>query len=531
MVCALTFLQPQHLWWLLLLPVLYWLALPPRPRRQLWTAHLPQWQQAHAALRRRPPRLSGVRLLLLALAAATAALAHARPVWRGEPGPDRLVVLLDASASMAAHGADGRAAFAAASGTLREHLAALPPQVEVTVLRCGGPHLRRQGASARALHDIGRPEGALDVDLAALAAAIAAPDTVVWTLTDGQAQAALPTLGALSVFPARGPNAAVLAVRSVDRWPLPGLSLAVDVVWCAAAPATGELRVSGAVQPVPGQRVDLAPGVATTLQFELERTAAGGALEVLLAVPGDALPDDDVWRALLPPLPAPRIAVLADAEAGPFVHIAAQALAAEVAGTVMAADTGAEVGLLLVDGGTAAIAPGRVRALCFGCRLDPTVDVVPWLAPRVADWDRQSPLTAGLDLSELRLTAAFRGVLPAGEAFLWADDGAGARTPLAVVVDGGDTASVHFAFRLQDSNLPLLAAFPQLLRRAFVRCHGSAAALAVTTPAPAAGEQDLRTAATGADRPLPPFAAPDRDLAALCLLAGLLALALRAVAR
>ncbi|MBL8729682.1 MAG: hypothetical protein JNM25_14730 [Planctomycetes bacterium] len=530
-MCALTFAEPQRLWWLLLLPLLLWLALPPQPRRHAFTAHLAQWQAAHAALRRRPPRLAGLRFLLLALAATAAIGAHAAPQWRSGDGPRRLVVLLDASASMGARRADGTSAFAAASALLRERLAALPPQVDVTVLRCGGPRLRRQGASARMLQDLGRPEGALDVDLPALAAAVAAPDTAVWTLTDGQAQAALPVVGALSCLPATGPNAALLAVRVVDRWPLPQLSLSADLVLFAAAPRTGELRVAGAVAAAVPTRVELTPGVPLTIDVELARTAAGGVLELSLAVTGDVLPDDDVWRADLPALPAPRIAVLTDAEAGPFAAVAAQALAVEVGGTVTAASPGAEVGLLLVDGGTAAIVPGQVRALCFGCRLDAAVEVVPWLQPRVADWDRQSPLTAGLDLSELRLAAAFRGVLPPGEAFLWADDDGGVRTPLAVVVDGGDTASVHFAFRLQDGNLPLLAAFPQLLRRAFVRCHGTAAAITVMTPTTATGEQDLQSAASAEDRPLPGFPTPDRELAAPCLLLGLLALALRAFVR
>lgn len=534
MVCTLTFAAPQQLWWLLVLPVLFWLALPPRPRRRVWTAHLAQWQLAQASLRRRPPRLSGVRFVLLALAATAAVCAHAGPSWRQAEGPRRLVVLLDGSASMAAnaHSGDGASAFAMAEAQLRERLAQLPEHVDVTLLRCGGPRLRRHGASARALQDLGAPSGALDVDLPALAAACAEePDTVVWTLTDGQALTALPTVGALSVFDARGPNAALLSVRTVDRWPLPQLSLEVTAQWFADAPREAELRVAGAVAAVSPQRATLTPGAPATFAFELERTAAGGALDLVLAMPGDVLSADDTWRASLPPLPAPRIAVLTDAEAGPYAAVAAQALAEEVAGTVVAPTAGTEVGMLLVDGGVLPIEPGRVRALCFGSRLDAAAEVQPWLQPRLADWDRSSPLCAGLDLSELRLDAAFRGTLPPGDPFLWALDGNGARVPLAVVADGGDTASVHFAFRLQDGNLPLLPAFPQLLRRAFVRCHGRAAQLQVGSPEPAVGEQDLRQAATAADRALPPFPAPDRDLAAACLLVGLLALALRAFVR
>ena len=73
-------------------------------------------------------------------------------------------------------------------------------------------------------------------------------------------------------------------------------------------------------------------------------------------------------------------------------------------------------------------------------------------------------------------------------------------------------ASVHFAFRLQDGNLPLLAAFPQLLRRSFVRCYGQAARIGVLSAEPAAGEQDLWRRQVGEDRPLPDFGTADVGL-------------------
>jgi hypothetical protein len=224
--------------------------------------------------------------------------------------------------------------------------------------------------------------------------------------------------------------------------------------------------------------------------------------------------------------------VLADPESGPFARVAAQALAIEVGGEVVDAGSGTEVGMLLVDGGVAPVVPGRVRALCFGSRTDAASSLTTWLEPRVADWDRVGPLTAGLDFAELRVQAAFPETLPAGEPFLWADDGAGGRRPLAVVAEGERTASVHFAFRLQDSNLPLLPAFPQLLRRGFVRTYGAGARLGVLTPQPAAGEQDLRPGGpVVADRLLPAFPPADRPLGAAFVLLGLCALALRAFVR
>jgi hypothetical protein len=525
-VLPLAFEVPERLWWLLLLPVLFWLAMPPRPRAVVWTAHLPQWALAQKALRRRPPRLRGLRFVLLAVACVTAVFAHAGLVQRGVPGPQRLVVLLDASASMAANGS-----FAAATARMREQFATVPEAVDITVVRCGGPVLRRRGASARALQDLGGPEGAAVADLADLAARLAQPDTAVWTLTDGQGQERLPAAGALSCFGAAGPNGAVLGVRTVDRWPLPQIDLEVDVIAFAPTVVTAELRVSGAVEALPAASIELPPGGITTLQRTVQRAKAGGTLEVQLVVPGDVLASDDRWRFELPPLPAPSIAVLGEAEGGPFAAVAAEALAKEVGGEVVAGVPGTEVGLLLVDGGALPIVPGEVRALCFGSRFSGAAEPTPWLQPAIADWARTGPMGEGLDLSELRVDCAFRETLPAGEPFLWATEPGGPNVPLAVVCGGADLASVHFAFRLQDSNLPLLPAFPQLLRRAFVRTYGAGAALRAVTPVPAVGEQDLSRSAHAPDRPLPAFGTPDRNLAPWLLFAGLVALALRAFVR
>lgn len=534
-----SFESPQFLWAALLLPLLWWLSQPPRPRRQVLTPHLAQWQQALHALRRRPPRGSAWRFVLLALATLAAAIAAARPVARGRPGPRRLVVLLDASASMALRGVDGVTAFDAAKARLRAAFAVLPPHVEVTLLRCGGALLRRHGASARALQDLGEPDGELAVDLSAIAAAAAAaPDTAVWTLTDGQGQARLPDVGALTSLgdrDERTANAAVLALRIDDQWPLPVLPVDIDVVaFAPAAPGGGvpvTLTAAGAIAPLPPAAHTLQPGVVATIPLVLERTAAGGELRIAAALAGDRLPDDDALALTLPPLPAPRIAVLAEPDGGPYAEAAAEALAVEVGGDAVAAAAGQEVGLLLVDGGAAAVAPGSVRAVTFGTRLEGAPAPEPWPQPTVADWARGDAWTAGLDLSELVVERAWGGILPPGEPFLWAEQ-AGERRPLAVVARGaGGVASVHFAFRLRDGNLPLLAAFPQLLRRAFVQSYGAAAAAVGPRRAPPPGEVDLGRGATAADRPLPTFATPDQDLAAWFVLLGLGALALRTLVR
>ncbi|MBL8752210.1 MAG: VWA domain-containing protein, partial [Planctomycetes bacterium] len=402
---GMTLASPWHLLALLVLPVLWWLSLPPPPRAVLWSPHLLQWRAALHAERRRPPRLHRLRFLLLAAAASAAAVAFAQPVLPRGDGARRLVVVLDQSASMAAavgaHSADH---------TARERLAAafasVPPHIDVTVLAAGGGVQRRHGASARALQDLPPPVGALDVDLAKLADRIATePGTAVWTLTDGQGQAALPKTGALTVLPTRAPNAAITAVRVDDAWPLPGLRLHVTVVRHADAP--GELRVRGACSEVAPLAVAGPRGEAMSIALDLQRTAAGGDVELRLAVPGDRHAADDTFVLTLPPLPAPRIVVRADAEAGPFAAAAAKALAREVAGSVVDADAGGAAGLLLVEGGQMALAPGQVRALTFGTRVAPGPEPAVWSGPTGIDWARDEPLTADLDLSELQVGTAW----------------------------------------------------------------------------------------------------------------------------
>jgi hypothetical protein len=523
--------EPWHLLALSAVPVMWWLSLPARPKAPTWTPHLAQWRHALQALRRRPPRRSRWRFWLLATAATAATFAWAQPVWPGEPGPERLVIVLDGSASMAARDAQGGSAFAAATAAVTAALANVPDHVDVTLLRAGGPLRRRHGASARAHLDFGEPGGALAIDLVAVAAAAAnEPRTVVWTCTDGQGQTRLPDVGALTVVPRSGPNAAIIAVRLVDAWPLPNLTVAVDVVAHAGSEAKVELRREGACADLAAQSLTLAPGVPATATFEVQRLAPGGELRFVATLAGDILPDDDTWRVQLPPLPAPRIAVLVDADAGPFAAAAADALADEVDGEVVPATSDEPVGLLLVDGGRAALQPGRVRALTFGSQLAGEGPPEAWRQPSGLEWARTLPMTAGIDLSELVVHQAWRGLLPPGEPFLWANEAEGP-IPLAVFVGDAQLGSVHFAFRLQDSNLPLLPAFPQLLRRAFVRCYGTAMALQATSPPPAAGEQDLTQPATAPDRPLPSFATKDLDLAPWCLLLGLCALALRTLVR
>lgn len=522
--------RPEFLWALAAAPLLWWWSRPPAPREQVLTAHFDQWQLALRALRRRPPRGSLLRFLLLLLALAAASLAAAGPRSAATPGPQRLVVLFDGSLSMASQ-VGGATAAAQARARAEAQLAAIPPHVDVNLLRCGGDLRRRYGDAARRLTDLGAPAGALDVDVAELADSLWDEDTETWLLTDGQGQVRTPARGALDVFDARGENASIVGIRAEDLWPLPELAVEVTAVVHASAGAQVEVLARGAVEGgEERRRLEWRDGQPATARFDLRRLAAGGSLELRVELAGDALAEDDRRVLELPPLPAPRVAVLADEAAGPFAAAAAEALAQEVGGRVVPATTGGEVGLLLVDGGAADLEPGGARALTFGSILAGQPEPEPWVSPGDLDWDREHVLTRGLDLSELRVDRAWRGLLPEGEPLVWSLEG-GRRAPLAVLAQGDGVASLHFAFRLRDANLPLLAAFPQLLRRGFVRSYDRAVKLQADAPALPASELDLRYAQPAQSRPLRTFGAPGESLARWCVAVGLLALGLRALFR
>lgn len=517
---------PERLWWLILLPVLYWLALPPRPRRETLTAHLPQWLAAAARLRRRPPRFRRWRFLLLVLAVVGAVLAATGPSLPGTVGPSRLCVVVDSSASMA-HRVGDRTAADAAIAALRTGLMNVPPHVEIVVVIAGGGVARRHGAAARAFADPLQPAGAA-VDLAAVVAAAGSePDTAVWTITDGQSPP-LPEASALTLCGASGDNAAIAAVEVVDAWPLPELRLRVQLQSRSRAPWRGQLQAQGAIDAAGPFAVVLQPEERQVAELPLRRTAAGGALTLELQMPGDVLPLDDRVVLALPPLPLPTIAVLGD-RTSPIVRTAVAVLADEVGGKVIEGDELSRAGFLFVEGGVAELPPGATRAIAFGCRSPAAPLPEVWPSPTIVDWDRQSPWTAGLDLSELEVAHALHGILPAGEPLLLGGGPGGERVPLLVAVPG-ERRALHFAFRLQDSNLALLPAFPQLLRRAFLGSFGAAHRIpAPQLPVPGT-ESDLR-ALPAVGRPLPAFGSPARDLGAYCLLAALLALAIRAYVR
>ncbi|MHC4079172.1 MAG: hypothetical protein ACYST0_12115, partial [Planctomycetota bacterium] len=507
---------------------LYLLARPPRPRHTLLTAHLRQWLQARQRLQRRPLRFRRLRFLLLALAFVAAVLAHAGSRFGGRPGAEELVVLVDTSASLAARSVAGTSAWQELRRRLGEQLAAVPEHIPVRMGLCGAELALHRGARAELLAALpATPRGRLLVDMAVLAAQLEARDQdhklAVWSLTDGLGSGSKVTRGAVTLVGGPADNVGIVAVVVTDAWPLPDVRVAVTVKNLGRQPAACELGVAGAVAAVPARPLQLLPGQEQLVELLLKRRE-GGELRVVLQGHRDALATDDRITIQIPAPPAPEIAFYpAD---NPVLRAAAKALAAESGGRVVDSDKATRAGFLLVDGGKMPTLRPGVRAITFGTWLmaAAAADGTTVEAPVILDWDRQDPITNGLDLSGLRIQRCLRhGFGLPGRSLL-----RGAQQDLIVVAETAETASVHAAFRLADSNFALLAAFPQFLRRCYVRAYGQKAQARVAADSLLdAAESDLASGERPAARPLPGFHMPATPLAVPLLLLALLLLVFR----
>ena len=267
------------------------------------------------------------------------------------------------------------------------------------------------------------------------------------------------------------------------------------------------------------------PGASKTIEFACERDVNGGSIQVQCALDGDALAADDVAEIMFGPLPRTQIAVQAEGDDATFAKAACKALADAVGGAVVEAKPGMSVGFLLVDGGTGSLPKDPGPALTFGLARK---ESQPWPSPLIVDWDRSDPIFEGVDLSELEIAQALAETLPAGRVLMTGQLPDGSSAPLCVLEDGARGRAVHFAFRLQDSNLGLLAAFPQILLRCFERTQLQGRSLAVRSEVTDPAESDLTKLSGGAAvQAAPVWSTPPQDLAAWFAIAALLLLALR----
>ncbi len=520
--------SPDRLLWLLPAAlVLWWLAQPPRPRSFLFTAHGAQWRAALERARRKTPRFRALRWLLAMLTCAFLALAAAEPASSSDDMPVRVVFLIDGSASSAALGEDQKSAFDAAIHRVRNQAARIPSHVDVEVVIARGGSLSRwSGDAARLLSDPGLPAGQLPADLASLAAAHADKQTVVWAVGDGQGPSGIPPTDALwSPVGRAAANAALETVAVDDAWPLARIGVRATVVSHADVVLRGFLRLEGALLAPCEIPVELQPRAVTPVDAVAQRAPVGGLLRVSLQLEGDVLAVDDTHEFDVPPLPQTAIAVQAEEDDGlGFAAAAGRSLAAAVGGVVVDAAPGRPVGFLIAEGGEGAFPSDPGPVLAFGRKAD---GAQPWPSPLVVDWDRADPVLADLDLSELEIAHALRGSLPGGRSLVLGQLPDGSTAPLAVIAEGPRGKAYHFAFRLQDSNLGLLAAFPQLLLRCYEQSQPGSRAVKPRTAGIDPAESDLSRIEPTKERGDVRFAAQPADLSAWCVAFALALLALR----
>jgi hypothetical protein len=457
-----TFERPAFLWLLAALAPVAAGFLASRRRPRIEVPDLAAWRAAASAARRPAGfrRLTSLASLLLNLGAvACAALAAAGPRGQEPPSQDWAVVI-DVSASMGAADSRWERALAGAGSFVRGMsrrdrwrllLAGSPPRA-VGGWRRGGDALPILPPPADVAGDV---EGALALAPGARA--------VVW-----------------SDRPTRAEFAPRIADRS-DDFAVEGLTFARE--WAATAVEV-EATISnrGTLPGVPvveficggaATRVVLAalpPGESVRAAAVLD-APEGGILAARLGG-SDALAVDDAAYAIVPPLRRARVvAVEPDEAKSPFLRSALAALEPSLeAGSGVAGAKGEEAAreagadLFVYD----RIAPiyelERGAALFFASRgaHAPAVSGAEAERPAITGWASDHPILRHLDLSRLRIARA-RPFARDPRLAVLIDSSAG---PLAVAGEAGALKFAAFAFALEDSNLPLLAAFPLLIRSA-----------------------------------------------------------------
>ncbi len=474
------FAAPQFLWLLAALPLVVLLHYLRTRRRRQEVAALYLWRRAQQAVVRRR-RFSPTWLLVLQLAfAALAALALARP-FLGENEPPPRVVIIDASASMAARvgsALDGAKRIDEAAGIARRLLTGAG---RVALIRAGleptllVPLDADANQRAAALSELAAGDASADVSRALDLAAALLPGAEVHVITDQELMLGLSTLHRVgeSVINA-GISALDIGIGQVY----------VGIVGSGGRPFEVRVTLSQDGAPLASGTVLVPVTGAGSITFPLDDVR--GILEARIdPPPGDALALDDVAYA-----GAESVRVISDDTYGPLVR----ALTA-----VPNAEASYSVGARLLSADLRVLRSADAEGLLPGAHL---LFAPPAAQPRFAivrDWDRAHPLTRFVDLRDLVV-----GLGPVESA--WTEESGWqvlARTselePVlrARQVDGA--WQVQAAFHPSQSDLVLRSAFPTLIANVVAAVHTTASVrLGEALPGPELGQSGARSDASEA---------------------------------
>jgi hypothetical protein len=459
-------LSPAAAWLLLgaaTLVILLLHLLKP-PRRTITVASVMLWARTTREHKRRARRR--VMALLLALGTGLSlALALTRPeIPAIAPPAQRITLILDNSASMAARTADGgsrwQRALEAASELLRRAGAGSEVLLLDTRGQAGFSGTHDRDAALAALGRIPGPGWGAP----RIATAVARSGDTVHVITDGVAPLGLPG-GAIvhSVYePAENIGLTAFEARPLTQDPTRYEAL-VQMVNAASATRRVRLLIQGAASSSIAQDFDI--GANETVNAVFDVSDFEGVLVASAISAGDAFPLDDVAYSVIPPHHIRRVLLVSPGN--PALASALRNLPGVHLAVLKPADYSDQAGYdaLVFDRFAPHDAPA-VGALLIGAPARS------WLpagakqrsAARIVSWDRQHAVSAAIDWSRVRLeNAALEAPHPDAAALVLAGKG-----PADVLVTAGEARArwIKLAFSLQDSNFALQTDFPVFLGNA-----------------------------------------------------------------
>jgi hypothetical protein len=472
-------LAPLGLWSLLALPVIFILYLIQSRYRPHVVASLLLWKrmardlEAEASWRR--PRWD-LLLAVQLLVALLVGVGLARPALFGG-GTQRLVVVLDTSASMAARDVQPTR-FAAARQQVADVVNAAPADARVSLVVAGAmPRVAvENGSPANVLSALGALQtesGAGDLPSALrVAAGLAAPDAAngsqVVAVTDGAFNLDLPQQAVPVLFKLVGGGSQNFAVSEVSlRRPIEStdyLAGFARVVNFGAEARTTNMTIvadSLAVDRAPLQVPAAGHAEAT---FRVPATAQ--TVSVVLSERDVLAADDRVDMAGYTRW-ARHAAIVSDAPANwEHVFSVVPNLTTRTIRPQELAQT-TDIGpdeILLLDNFVPSDLPKSALILVNPPDTSSVLTRIDTIQRqrRAVVFDPEDPLLLGLDIAPLNVQQLERAAIPG-----WAAASVGAEdTPLIMHGRLGDQRAVMFAFDPNKSNLPHLAAFPLLMANA-----------------------------------------------------------------
>jgi hypothetical protein len=478
-----TLLQPSALWFLLALPAIFVLYLIQSRYRPQVVASLLLWKrmardlEAEAAWR--PPRWD-VLLALQLLVALAVAIALARPAT-ARSGQPHLAVVLDTSASMGSRDVPPTR-LAAARQAVEDVVNSAAPDARVSLVTAGlDPQVRvENGSPADVVDAVGTIQQSDNTagDLLSavrVASGIVAPEAAtqpqsqVVVVTDGAFNLSVPPQPVPVTFKLVGGGGQGLAVSEVSlRRPVEGgdfLDGFARVVNGGSDAQTTTLAILA-----DGVLVDRAPlQVDAGSQAEATFHAPSGAQSLSIGLTDrGALPAADRVDLAGYARWARRVTIVSDAPTA-WEHVLSvvpnvSTRSVRVADYSAADSTPDDI--YLFDN----VVPSLLPASSGLILVDPPdtsssiltrTDTLPRQRHAVT-FDTADPLLMGVDIAPLNVQQLERASMPA-----WAAVSVSAEdTPLILHGRLGDQRAVVFAFDPNKSNLPHLAAFPQLMANA-----------------------------------------------------------------